>query len=307
MGVAFADLDGDGFTDVFVANDSVRNFLFHNEGNGKFREIAVETGVAFRDDGAPIAGMGADWRDFDNDGRPDIVESGMINDGFLLFKKVARGLQFQDYGQRTGLQLATRQLTGWSLAMVDFDNDGWRDLFLANSHFPRLDPFIGRTAAQPNRVFRNLAGKRFEDVSAGAGPDFQHPALHHGAAFADFDNDGCLDVAVTTLEGPVKLYRNVTEHAGHWLALKLHGRRSNRDGLGAAVRLELPDGAILYGHATTSIGYASSSEPLVRFGLGSQTDARVVEIHWPSGAVQEIRDVHGDRMVEIEEPEGSRK
>jgi hypothetical protein len=301
MGVAFADFDGDGFTDVFVANDSVRNFLFHNEGGVKFREIGLEAGVALRDDGSPIAGMGVDWRDYDNDGRPDLVESGMINDGFLLFKKTAKGLLFQDYSQRTGFQLATRQLTGWSLGMVDFDNDGWKDLFLAVSHFPRLDAFIGRKPAQPNRILRNLAGKRFEDVSAAAGPDFQEAGLYHGAAFADFDNDGRIDVAVTSLDGPAKLYRNTTERAGHWLAIKLRGKRSNRDGLGATVRVKLSDGSMLYGHATTSVGYASSSEPLVRFGLGAHAEASEITIRWPSGTVQEMRDIKGDRIVEVEE------
>jgi hypothetical protein len=301
MGVAFADVDGDGFTDVFVANDSVRNFLFHNQGDGTFREIGVEAGVALRDDGAPIAGMGVDWRDFDNDGRPDLVESGMINDGFLLFRKSTDGLLFQDYGQRAGLQLATRQLTGWGLGMYDFDNDGWKDLFLAISHFPRLDQFIGRPAAQPNHILRNMEGRRFEDISAAAGPDFQQPALYHGTAFADFDNDGRIDAAVTTLDGPVKLFHNVTRGGGHWLAIKLRGTTANRDGLGATVTVTLPDGRTLHGHATTSVGYASSSEPLVRFGLGSQTEATRVQVRWPGGGIQESGSTRGDRIVEIKQ------
>jgi len=289
---------------VFVANDSVRNFLFRNQGEGTFREIGVETGVAYREDGAPIAGMGADWRDFDNDGRPDLVVSGMINDGFLLFRKAPRGMMFENLGQRTGLHMGTRQLTGWGLGMYDFDNDGWRDLFFAISHFPRLDRYIGRTAAQPNHIFRNLDGKRFVDVSATAGPDFQFPALHHGAAFADFDNDGRIDAAVTTLEGPVKLFRNVTRGAAHWLAVNLHGTRSNRDGLGAVVTVTLPDGRALYGTATTSVGYGSSSEPLVRFGIGAQTEASRIQIRWPSGTTQELTKVRADRIVEIEEAGG---
>ena len=307
MGVAFADFDGDGFTDVFVANDSVRNFLFRNQGDGTFREVGLEAGVALRDDGSPIAGMGADFRDFVNDGRPDLVESGMINDGFLLFRKTARGLLFEDYGQRMGLLMATRQLTGWSLGMYDFDNDGWKDLFFAVSHFPRLDRYIGRPAAQPNRVFRNVEGKRFEDGSAAAGPDFQRAALHHGAAFADFDNDGRIDVAVTTLDGPVKLFHNVTKGSGHWLAVRLRGHRSNRDGLGAVVTVVLPDGRTLYGHATTSVGFASASEPLVRFGLGTQEEASKVQVRWPGGGTQQVTNVRGDRIVEIEENAGTGK
>jgi hypothetical protein len=303
MGVAFADFDHDGFTDIFVANDSVRSFLFHNQGDGTFREIGVEAGVAFREDGAAIAGMGADFRDFDNDGLPDLVISGMINDGFLLFRNLPKRRLFEDFGQRSGLLRGTRQLTGWGLGMYDFDNDGWRDLFFAVSHFPALDRYIGKSAAQPNRVFRNLEGKRFEDVSAGAGPDFQGASLHHGAAFADFDNDGRIDVAVTTLEGPVKLFRNVSP-AQHWLAIRLHGTRSNRQGLGAEVRVTLPDGRTLQGHATTSVGYASSSEALVRFGLGANTTVSRIEVHWPGAGTQQLTNVKADRVLDIEEAGG---
>jgi hypothetical protein len=301
MGVAFADLDGDGFTDVFVANDSVRHSLFHNQGDGTFREIGLEAGIALREDGAAIAGMGADFRDFDNDGLPDLVVSGMINDGFLLFRNLGKRSLFEDFGQRSGLLMGTRQLTGWSLGMYDFDNDGWKDLFFALSHFPALDRYIGRNSALPNRVFRNLEGRRFEDVSAGAGADFQKPALHHGAAFADFDNDGRIDAVVTTLDGPAKLFHNVTPGGRHWLAVKLRGQRSNRQGLGAVVRVTLPDGRTLFGHATTSVGYASSSEPLVRFGLGTDARVKQVEVRWPGGGIQKLNGVSGDRIIEIEE------
>ena len=301
MGVAFADLDGDGFTDVFVANDSVRHFLFHNQGDGTFREIGLEAGVALREDGAAIAGMGVDFRDFDNNGLPDLVVSGMINDGFLLFHNLGRRSLFENFGYRTGLQMATRQFTGWSLGMYDFDNDGWRDLFAALSHFPALDRYIGRGAPLPNRVFRNLGGRRFEDVSADAGADFQLPALHHGTAFADFDNDGRIDAVVTTLDGAAKLFHNITTGGGHWLAVRLRGRRSNRQGLGAAVRVTLPDGRKLYSHATTSVGYASSSEPLVRFGLGPHPRVKQIEVRWPGGGIQDLDDITGDRVLEIDE------
>src|ERR1035437_618861 len=301
MGVAFADLDGDRFTDVFVANDSVRHFLFHTQGDGTFREIGLEAGIALREDGAAIAGMGVDFRDFDNDGLPDLVVSGMINDGFLLFRNLGKRSLFEDFGQRSGLLMGTRQLTGWSLGMYDFDNDGWKDLFFALSHFPALDRYIGRNSALPNRVFRNLEGRRSEDVSPLAGPDVQLPALHHGAAFADFDNDGRIDVVVTTLDGPVKLFHNITAGAGHWLAVRLRGTRSNRQGLGAVVSVTLPDGRALYGHATTSVGYASSSEPLVRFGLGPHTTVKQVEVRWPGGGSQKVINVKGDRIIDIVE------
>src|SRR5450759_1028414 len=307
MGVAFADFDGDGFNDVFVANDSVRSFLFRNQGNGTFQEIGLEAGVALREDGNAIAGMGADFRDFDNDGLPDLVVSGMINDGFLLFRNLGKRSLFEDYAQRSGLRLGTRQLTGWSLGMYDFDNDGWRDLFFALSHFPALDRFIGRSSALANGVFRNVDGRRFEDVSAGAGADFQKAAMHHGAAFGDFDGDGRIDAVVTTLEGPVKYFHNITPDGGHWLAVKMRGKKSNRQGLGALVRVTLPDGRSLYGHATTSVGYASSSEPLVRFGLGSAKTVKRLEVRWPGGGTQEITGVPVDRIIEIEEAGGPPK
>jgi len=307
MGVTFADYDRDGFTDVFVANDSMRSFLFRNRGDGTFQEVGLEAGVALRDDGKAIAGMGADFRDFDNDGLPDLVVSGMVNDGFLLFRNLGKRPFFEDVAQASGLQLQTRPLTGWSLGMYDFDNDGWRDLFFAVSHFPALDRYLGKTAAQPNRVFRNLQGRRFEDVSSTAGAGFQIAALHHGAAFADFDNDGRVDAVVTALEGPVELFRNVTSGAGHWLAIRLRGTTSNRQGLGAEVKVTLPDGHNLYGQATTSIGYASSSEPLVRFGLGAQTTVSRIEVRWPGGKTQEVSGQKADRVIDIEEAGGPRR
>jgi len=279
----------------------VRSFLFRNQGDGTFREIGLEAGVALRDDGAAIAGMGADSRDFDNDGMPDLVVSGMINDGFLLFRNRGSKWNFEDWGQRTGLLMGTRQLTGWSLGMYDFDNDGWRDLFFALAHFTELDRYLGRNSTLPNGIFRNVEGRRFEDVSRGAGPAFQQPALHHGAAFADFDNDGRVDAVVSVLNGPAKLFRNVTASDAHWLALKLRGKRSNRQGLGATVRVHLPGGRILYGHATTSVGYACSSEPLVRFGLGPHAKAERIEIRWPGGGVQELTNVAAGRILEVEE------
>jgi enediyne biosynthesis protein E4 len=303
MGVTFADFDQDGFTDIFVANDSVRSFLFRNRGDGTFQELGIEAGVAFREDGAAIAGMGADFRDLDNDGLPDLVVTGMINDSFQLFRNLGRRHLFQDYGDSTGLMMATRQLTGWSLGAYDLDNDGWKDLFFALAHFPRLERYLGRESALPNRVFRNVEGKRFEDVSTSAGAAFQRAAQHHGAAFADFDNDGRIDVVVSVLNAPAKLYRNTTKRDTHWLAFDLRGRKSNRDGLGAVVKVTLADGRVLHNHAVTSTGYASSSERMVRFGLGPQTEAAKVDIRWPSGRRQTLANVEADRIVKVDEGE----
>lgn len=299
MGVALADMDGDGLTDIFVANDSVRSFLFRNRGGGQFEEIGLEAGVALREDGYAIAGMGADFRDFDNDGRPDLIVSGIINDSFQLFRN---GRRFEDYASRTGLLMATRPFTGWSLGMYDFDNDGFKDLFFALSHLAQLDRYLGRASALANRIFRSVGGKRFEDVSATAGPAFQLPAMHRGVAFGDFDNDGRIDAVVSVLNGPAKLFRNVSAGHSHWLAFELQGTRANRSGLGAKVHLHLADGRDLYNHATTSVGYASSSEALVRFGLGAIRLADRVEVQWPGGRLQVLTDVAADRIVKVIEP-----
>ncbi|MFN7924772.1 MAG: CRTAC1 family protein [Bryobacteraceae bacterium] len=300
MGVSFADYDGDGDADIFVANDSVRGLLFRNDGHGKFDEVAIEAGVALREDGYAIAGMGSDFRDLDNDGRPDLLVSGILNDSFLLFRNLGPKDGFEDYAHRTGLLMATRQLTGWSLGMYDFDNDGWKDMFFASGHLMQLDRYLGRLSALPNRVFRNVAGRTLQDVSADAGPDLQLAASHRGAAFADFDNDGRVDVVVTAVDAPAKLFRNVTPLRGHWLAVKLRGAKANRQGLGAVVRLRLPDGRTLHNQATTAVGYASASEPLVRFGLGAAAEA-TLEIDWPGGRTQVRRGIQADRVVEISE------
>ena len=302
MGVAFGDFNGDGLPDVFVANDSVPNFLFENLGNGKFREVALERGVAYAVHGNAIAGMGADFRDFDDDGLEDIVLDGMYFDTFPLYRNLGKPKYFTDETVSSGLAAATHELTAWGLGLFDFDNDGHKDLFVAASHFTGSGPRGRSDAALPNHVLRNLGNRWFEDVSALAGSDFQIPGMHHGATFADFDNDGRIDVVVTSIHSYAKLLRNVSLDPGHWLALRLVGTRSNRDGLGARVRLTLPSGAVEYNHATTAVGYASSSEPLVRFGLGPYEQAKEIQIRWPSGRVQVLKAIGGDRVLTVKEP-----
>jgi hypothetical protein len=301
MGVAFGDFNGDGLMDVFVANDSIPNFLFQNLGGGRFKDVAVQAGVAYNAKANAVAGMGADFRDFNNDGLEDIALDAMYWDGFTLYRNHGAPEFFRDETVASGVVNATRNLTGWGLGMFDFDNDGWKDLFYAASHFPGTEPQIKTGPALTNHVLRNLGSGTFEDVSAGA--DLETSALFHGAAFADFDNDGRIDVAVTAINGPLLILRNTSPGAGHWIALRLVGTKSNRDGLGALVKLTLPDRARQYNRATTSVGYASSSERLVRFGLGPYDSASEIEIRWPGGRIQTLKNVKADRVLKVNEPE----
>jgi hypothetical protein len=186
--------------------------------------------------------------------------------------------------------------------LYDFDNDGRKDLFVATSHFPGLERFSFTDPALPIHVFRNLGSGKFADVSKSAGAELQRRAFHHGAAFADFDNDGRIDVVVSALNSPAKLFLNASPEPAHWLALNLVGTKSNRCGIGARVRLTLPDGSMHYNRATTSVGYASSSEPLVRFGMGPYDRAEQIEIRWPSGRVQVLKGVKGDQVLTVREP-----
>ena len=302
MGLAFGDYDGDGLMDVFVANDSAPNFLFRNLGGGKFREVAVAAGVAYQANGNAIAGMGADFRDVDNDGRDDIVLNGMYFDTFPFFRNRGKPAFFGDETIASGLAKATRNATGWGMGIYDFDNDGAKDLFFAASHFPGSEGYVNAPAEAPNMVLLNTGSGTFEDVSRFAGADFQSAALHHGVAFADFENDGRVDAVVTAIGSRARLFRNVSGKQEHWIGLRLQGTKSNRDGLGAQVRLTLPNGRMQYNRATTSVGYASSSEPLVRFGLGPYSNVREIQIRWPSGTVQTLADIAVDRVHRVSEP-----
>jgi hypothetical protein len=301
MGVAFGDFNGDGLTDIFVANDSVPNFLFQNLGGGKFKEVSLSSGVARTADGKAVAGMGADFRDADDDGFDDIVLSAMYYDTFPFFRNHGPPNFFEDETIASGLAGATVKFTGWGLGMYDFDNDGRKDLFFATSHFPGSEPYAGSSAETSNRVLRGIGNAAFEDVSLYAGGALQRSALFHGVAFADFDNDGRVDAVVTALNSPARLLRNTSPGPAHWLALRLVGTRSNRDGLGARVRLTLPNGAVQHNHATTSVGYASSSEPLVRFGLGPYEMVKEIEVRWPGGRVQRVASVKADQLFTITE------
>jgi hypothetical protein len=303
MSVSFADYDGDGFLDAFVANDTTPNFLFHNIGGKKFEEVGVQAGVAYSPDGTALSGMGSDFRDVNNDGLPDIWHTAVEHETFPLFINRDKG-DFVDMTVATGLARAAAEMSGWGNGIMDFDNDGWKDLFVARANvmdnISLLTP--SRSYPEPNSVFRNLEGRRFEDVSAAAGPDFQVAGPHRGVAFGDLENDGRIDAVVTALNQPAKVFHNVTGGGNHWILLKLVGTKSNRMGIGAQIRITTEDGRSQWNEVTTSVGYASSSDSRVHFGLGPNAKIKNLEIRWPSRIRQVLHDVQADRIVTIEEP-----
>jgi hypothetical protein len=303
MSVTFADYDGDGYLDAFVANDTTRNFLFHNIKGKKFEEVAIQAGVAYSPDGAALSGMGADFRDVNNDGLPDIWHTAVEREEFPLFVNQNDGT-FVDKTVAAGLATTT-DMSGWGNGMADFDNDGWKDLFVARSNV--LDNVaqwsLSRKYPEPNSIFRNLGKGMFENVSLSAGPDFQEEAAHRGVAFGDIDNDGLVDMVVTVLNGPTKILHNITKNTNHWILLRLVGTRSNRMAIGAQIRIATEDGLSQWNEVTTAVGYAASSDSRVHFGLGQNRRVKEIEIRWPSGIRQVLHDVEGDRILTVEEPQ----
>ncbi len=241
MAVAFADYDQDGFVDFYVTNDKLPSFLFRNLGDGRFEERALLAGPALPEHGGEISAMGVDFRDYDNDGLPDLHVTALAGEGFPLFRNLGKG-QFQDVSYRSQLAAAVQARSGWSNALVDLDNDGFKDLFTANSHVnDAIDRFQSNSYRETNSVFRNLGDGRFEDLSEASGLAAAPRQAHRGAAFGDLDGDGRIDVVVSALGAPAELWRNESS-AGHWLELRLVGTKSNRDGIGAVVKLEQASG-----------------------------------------------------------------
>jgi len=298
MGVGVADYDLDGRPDLFVTNDTSYNFLFHNTGQ-KFEEVAFEEGVALDETGDFISGMGLDFRDCNNDGYPDIIYVALNNQTFPLFLNKA-GKGFEDAGYQTGVRELTRSMAGYGAGFFDFDNDGWKDLFVSRGHVERIAT-PSYQIEQYNSVFRNPGARgKWAALTAEAGLTASPPARHRGCAFGDFDGDGRVDVVVTALGRNAEIWMNRSPNSGHWLDVALEGTKSNRDGIGARIKAVTPRGA-QFNHMTTSVGYASSSHGPVHFGLGADSSARLVEIRWPSGIVQTLHDVTGDRVLNIKE------
>jgi len=305
MSVSFADYDGDGFLDAFVANDTTRNFLFHNLGGKKFEEVGELAGVAYGSNGKALSGMGSDFRDVNNDGRADIWHTAVEFETFPLYENRGRG-EFADVTVSGGLARVTSQMSGWGNGIFDFDNDGWKDLFVARSNvLDNISQLVAeREYPERNSVFRNLGNGRFEDVAAEAGDDFERAAAHRGAAFGDIDNDGRVDAVVTVLNGPVKVFHNISSERNHWILLKLEGSKSNRMGIGAQIRVTTEDGHVQWNEVTTAVGYASSSDSRVHFGVGLNRHIKEIEIRWPSSIRQVIQNADVDQILTIHE--GSR-
>jgi hypothetical protein len=293
MGLAMADFAGDNHPGIFVANDNARNLLLRNQAKG-FEETGIDAGVAYNGDGRNISGMGADFGDIDGDGRPDIVMTGLKNETYEVFLNQGRGA-FDDGSARTGLLNLSRKWSGWGCGLVDLDNDGWLDLFVAGGGLDVQD-------AQSNRIFRNRTA-HFQDVTDEAGDSFSKPALHRGVVFADFDRDGRIDAAVTALNAPIELWWNRTSlenPARHWLQFRLTGAKSNRSAIGTEVRCRA-GGRLQVRTVSGSVGYASTSDLTVHFGLGEATRA-TIEILWPSGYLQAIGQVAADQRLTLTEP-----
>jgi len=299
MGAALADSELRGKMDLMVPNDKLMNQFYKNKGGGKFEEVAFDENVALREDGTYISGMGVDFRDLDNDGYPDIIVVALDAETFPLYHNTGKG-SFVEVTRESGMTRLSLAMAGYSPTIADFDNDGWKDIFVTRGHVQSLASAANMSIEQPNTVFRNLGGMKFAALTAEAGLTAQPPARHRGSAVGDLNGDGKLDVIVSALSAPAEIWINQSPGNNHWIDFKLQGTKSNRDGIGARIKIVTKSGA-QYDHMTTSCGYASSSAGPVHFGLGKNASADLVEIHWPSGIVQQLKDVAGDRVVMVKE------
>ena len=301
MSAAPADYDGDGFADIFVTNDSVRNFLFRNVDGERFEEVGVQAGVAFTADGIPVSSMGLDFRDLNGDGRPDVTITALANETYPLFFNRGDG-GFVDSTYPTRMGLTSLMMSGWSAGAFDFDNDGDKDIFTANSHVSEnVELYRAQAYRLPNAIFQVAGDGTYRDAAPCAGSALERAAAHRGAAFGDLDNDGAIDAVVSAIGSEAKVLFNASE-AGQWLVLDLEGTASNRSGLGARVELTQASGGAQHNHATTAVGYASSSDKRVHFGLGADRSVRRVEIRWPSGKLQTLENVSAVQVLAVVEP-----
>jgi hypothetical protein len=297
MGIGIADFNGDGWADVFIANDTEPNFLYMNQGDGTFKEESWAWGVAYDEQGAVVSGMGADARDFNDDGWPDVFYNNLQAQIWALFQNEG-GTHFRYVSPRSGIARLSRRFSGWSNAIFDYDNDGWKDIYSANGDVD----YMGPNAEQHDTMFHNVGGKVFADVSQGLGPDFVPKGYQRGSAYGDLNGDGFPDLVVTSLNRRPRILLNSGGNGKHWLWLDLVGRKSNRDGIGARVKVTTASGRVLHNHVSVSVGFMSSSDRRLHFGLGGDSAVQAIEIRWPSGKVQSLENVKADQFLKVEEP-----
>jgi hypothetical protein len=304
LGVAIADYDRDGHIDLFVANDSMPEFLYHNKGDGMFEEVALESGVAVDVEGRTFAGMGVDFADYNNDGLPDLVVTDLASQMYALYRNNGdRTFTYESYP--SGLGRMTMAHSGWGVRFLDYDNDGWKDLLIAQGHdLDTIELTVPNLRYREPMLLARNTGRGFEDVSSEAGSVFREAWVGRGMAIGDIDNDGRVDAVVTTNDGPLYVLHNATPTPNHWLILKLVGHRSNRDAIGAEVRVAIGK-MTQVATVTTASSYLSSSDKRVHFGLGTETLASAIEIRWPSGIRQTLENVRADQILQVDEPSGS--
>ena len=301
LGVAINDFDADGWPDVFVANDSVAEQLFHNNHDGTFSEVALLAGLAYDQNGRAFAGMGADFGDYQNNGWPAVFVNALANQQYKLFRN-DKG-KFEDVTDAIGLGALTISHSGWGAKWIDFDNDGWLDLFVAQGHVmdnieltePRLH------YREPALLLKNEQNG-FRNVSAQGGPALMVPMAARGAAFGDLDNDGFVDVAINSNDSSALILRNSGKSGNHWLTLQLIGSASNRDAIGSKIRLIADRALQQTAFVSTAGSYISASDKRAHFGLGSSNKVQLIEITWPSGIMQRLESVAANQILTVREP-----
>ena len=302
LGLAIADYDHDGWIDIMLANDSIPEYLFHNKGNGTFEEVGLASGAGLDGNGTSFAGMGVDFADYNNDGWPDLVITDLANQRYAMYENLKDG-SFDYTTPVTGLGAITLLHSGWGTRFFDYDNDGWKDLFVVQSHVMDTiqinEPSLHYREAP--LLLHNEQGKKFTDVSSASGEVFKQEWASRGMAIGDINNDGRVDVALTVLNGPAHVLLNQTQTPNHWISFLLIGTKSNRDAIGARIKISGGAGD-QYATVTTSGSYQSSSDKRLHFGLGADASIREVDIEWPSGIRQTLKDVKADQILSVTEP-----